>query len=140
MSFLMNFILLSWIFQETLLLDSNRSAWIKYTVPLIIRMLVWHFNVRNWFDWESITTFLWLEWNCRNYGHIFFAALISHFRQSKAKKINVRQFPTSSNFQIWIILSNLWEISFYFPPLEVVHPVWLCHCPNIYMLSGNRII
>ena len=48
---------------------------------------------------------------------------ITHIRQSRAKNINVKHSPTSSNFQLRIVLRNLREISFYSSPLEMVHPV-----------------
>ena len=69
------------------------------------------------------TLFLWMERNLHNFGRIFSTASISHFLQTKAKETNVRQFPTRGNFQILNIRSSLRGISFYFPPLEVVHPV-----------------
>ena len=50
--------------------------------------------------------------------------LISH-KPKQNKQTNVRKFPTRRNFQILNVMSSftLRVISFYFPPLEVVHPV-----------------
>ena len=70
-----------------------------------------------------MSNFLRLESNLHIFGHIFLAVSIFLFRPTKARGTNVRQFPTRSKFQIRNILSCLGVISFYFPPLEVVHPV-----------------
>ena len=74
-------------------------------------------------DWESMSNFLRLERNLHIFGHIFLAVSIFLFWPTKVRGTNVRQFPTNSNFQIMNISSCLGVISFYFPPLEVVHPV-----------------
>ena len=74
-------------------------------------------------DWESMSNFLRLERNLHIFGYIFLAVSIFLFWPTKARGTNVRQFPTRSNFQIMNISSCLGVISFYFPPLEVVHPV-----------------
>ena len=74
--------------------------------------------------WETMSNFLRLERNLHIFGHIFLTVSISLFWPTKARGTNVRQFPTRNNFQIMNISSCLSVISFYFPPLEVVHPVW----------------
>jgi len=77
-----------------------------------------------------MSNFFRLEMNLHIYGHIFLTFFISLFRPTKAKGTNVRQFPASSHFQIKNIFCCLSVISFYFPPLEVVHPVQH-HCHEI---------
>ena len=74
-------------------------------------------------DWESMSNFLRLERNLHIFGHIFLAVSIFLFWPTKARGTNVRQFLTRCNIQIMNISSCLGVISFYFPPLEVVHPV-----------------
>ena len=54
---------------------------------------------------------------------IFLAGSFFLYWRTKARGTNVRQFLTRSNFQIMNISCCLGVISFYFPPLEVVHPV-----------------
>ena len=87
-------------------------------------MFSWHFHVWNTcLIKNQRALILRMERNFHNFGCIFSTALISHFLWTKAKGLNVRQFPTRSNFQILNIMSSSRGISFYFPPLEVVHPV-----------------
>ena len=74
-------------------------------------------------NWESMSNFLRLERNLHIFGHIFLTVSISLFWPTKAIGTNIRQFPTRKNFQIINILSCLSVISFYFSPLEIVHPV-----------------
>ena len=89
--------------------------------------------------WESMSNFLRLERNLHIFGHIFLTVSISLFWPTKARGTNVGQFPTRRNFQIKNILSCLSVISFYFPPLEVVHPVkwWIIMKKNCYQINQN---
>ena len=92
-------------------------------------------------DWESICNFLRLERNLHICGHIFLAVSIFLFWPTKARGTNVRQFPTRSNFQIMNILCCFSVISFYFPPLEVVHPVAFGLCFLLFRsVSGDVVI
>ena len=89
-----------------------------------------HFNIAMPFsslqlglDWGSMRNFVTFEWNLYIFDHIVLTVSISIFWLINARGTNVRQFPTRNNFLIINILSCLSVISFYFPPLEVVHPV-----------------
>ena len=60
-----------------------------------------------------------------HFFHIFLTGSFFLFWPTKARGTNVRQFPTRNNFQIMNILNGLSVVSFYFPPLEVVHRVFV---------------
>ena len=79
--------------------------------------------LKHWFDWVSKNTFsVDGEKPSQFWSHLLNRFDFS-FLTNQSKGTNVRQFPTRSNFQILNIISSLRGISFYFPPLEVVHPV-----------------
>ena len=100
----------------------------KYTKNSVLGLILMHFNnilissihlnvahdilMKLWLTENPYSLFLLLERNHHNYGHILIAASIKHILQCKAKEINVRQFHTSSKFQIWSILSSQGGISF----------------------------
>ena len=116
--------------------NSDLSLKLKHHKCLLVFpsnfILLWHFHVWNARLIENQKTlFLWMERNLHNFGRIFSTASISHFLQTKAKETNVRQFPTRSNFPILNIMSSSRGISFYFPPLEVVHPVSCFFCLSV---------
>ena len=77
--------------------------------------------------------------NFHIFGHIFLAVSIFLFWPTKARETNVWQFLIRSNFQIMNIWSCLSIISFYFHPLDVVHPVALAHIPSVTDPLSNAL-